>query len=288
MTLPILPAAFDLDALIGSSWLREHGLPIVIILSVAYLIRSFGSLVVKRLIRQAMNHRPFPTPGDRKKRISTLNSISGTSLNILTFIIGGLMVINELGVNTSPILASAGFISLTIGFGAQALIRDFMAGLFITAENQYRVGDIVELQTSVSRIKGTVEHVTTRATVLRDTSGYIHHVPNGGIITSTNKTMDYRYLNEEITVDRRTDLKKLEHIINHIGEELVAIPEFEHYLRQPLKMQGITRLDDNGLSVRIRGKISPGNTDALKSELFTRLNTAFIKHSIKLTKHIEE
>lgn len=288
MTVSILLATIDLDMLTGSSWLREHGLPIVVILSVAYLIRSFGALIIRRLIRQAMNHRPFPTPTDRKKRISTLNSITSTSLNIMTFIIGGLMIINELGVNTSPILASAGFISLTIGFGAQALIRDFMAGLFITAENQYRVGDIVELQTSVSRVKGTVEHVTTRATVLRDITGYIHHIPNGGIITSTNKTMDYRYLNEELTVDRKTDLKKLEHIINHIGEELMALPEFEHYLRQPLTMQGVTRLDDAGLSVRIKGKISPGNTDALKSELFSRLNTAFIKHSIKLTKRTEE
>ncbi|WP_416348154.1 mechanosensitive ion channel family protein, partial [Escherichia coli] len=87
-----------------------------------------------------------------------------------------------------PLIASAGLIGVTIGFGAQAIIRDFITGLFIIGENQYRVGDIVEFTDNAS---GTVERIGSRSTVIRDIEGNVHYLPNGSITHVINKTMGY-------------------------------------------------------------------------------------------------
>jgi len=264
-------------------WLATHAGNILLILVISYLIRAFSKLLLGRIIQRTVRHNSFPTETDRKKRVRTLTSITRTGINVLTAVIAGLMIINEIGIDTRPLLASAGFIGLTVGFGAQSLIRDFMAGVFITTENQYRVGDIIIIRTSVNEIEGTVEAITTRLTTLRDLNGYVHNIPNGGIVTSTNKTMDYGSINEVIYVPRETDLKLIEHVINHIGEQLAALPDFQNVITQPPQFTGITELQGDAIGLRIYGKTIAGDPTVLRAELLSRLNAAFIKNKIKLS-----
>src|SRR5690606_11909016 len=110
-----------------------------------------------------------------------------------------------------------------LGFGAQSMVKNFLAGFFILAENHYRVGDVIKINQTVS---GVVERVTLRETVLRDLDGMVHHVPNGEISIATNMTMEYANVNLDIRVDYDTDLEKLEEVINDIGGQLSEDPEW--------------------------------------------------------------
>ncbi len=128
------------------------------------------------------------------------------------YVVAAIMIISELGVNTAPLLASAGIFGIALGFGAQSLIKDLVSGIFIITENQYRVGDVIEL----GNVSGIVEAITIRTTVLRDQSGNQHHVPNGSIVRTTNKTMGFGGIDENIVVGADTDIQKLVEIINRL------------------------------------------------------------------------
>lgn len=205
-------------------------------------------------------------------------------MRVSVFVIAVMMIISELGINTGPLVASAGVIGVALGFGAQSLIRDFMSGFFIITENQFRVGDIIEIATNVSnvRISGTVEAITIRTTVIRDLDGKLHHVPNGNIIVTTNMTMNFAKLNEELVIEQDTDLAKLEHVINHTGEELAADPTFKHRIIEPPYFARIDRINNDGLVVKIFGKTTPGEQWSVKGELYKRLTKALEKNHIEL------
>ena len=165
-----------------------------------------------------------------------------------------------------------------MGFGAQSLIKDFVSGIFIIIENQYRVGDVV----AIGGVDGVVQDVTIRTTVLRDLDGNVHHVPNGNITVTTNKTIGYSGINEEIIVDASTDLALLEHVINHVGEQLAAMPDLQIYIKETPQFRQVIGLNANGMVVKIVGQATAGDSWRVKGELYRLLKHAFEKHKIKL------
>lgn len=266
-------------------WAAEHLLQILIIVIGAEILYRVSTKTINRVVHHA-THRPdlFPTEVDRRKRVKTLDSLVNATLRVVIFIIATIMVINELGVNTGPLIASAGVIGVALGFGAQSLIKDFMSGFFIITENQYRVGDVIEIATMVGNVKvtGTVEAITIRTTVLRDLSGQLHHIPNGNIIVTTNMTMNYASLNEEIMLDKDTDIDKLEHVINHTGEELANSPDYKRTIIEPPHFERVETIAGEGVVVKILGKTIPGEQWKLKGVFYRRLLKAFDKNHIKL------
>ena len=144
----------------------------------------------------------FPSKSDREKRISTLDSIAAAIISFVVWSVAVLMIMNLLGINTAPLIASAGILSVALGFGAQSLVKDFITGMFIIAENQYRVGDYVEIQ----NVRGTVKAVTMRTTVVEDVDGSIFHIPNGSIIVTGNHTMSNNKVSIEISASTETDI----------------------------------------------------------------------------------
>src|SRR5690606_12957323 len=150
-------------------------------------------------------------------------------------------------------------------------IKDFVSGVFIIVENQYRVGDIIQ----INDIDGVVEAITIRTTVLRDLDGNLHHVPNGSIVVTTNKTMDYGRINEDIVVGFDTDIEQLEHIINHTGAQLAAVAEFKDDIMDPPHFARVTGFSERGMTVKILGKTTPGEQWRVKGELYKRLKKSF-------------
>jgi small conductance mechanosensitive channel len=175
-------------------------------------------------------------------------------------------------------LASAGVLGIALGFGAQKLINDLVSGIFIISENQYRVGDQVEIE----GIAGIVEAITIRTTILRDLSGALHHIPNGSIVVTTNKSMGFGVLNLDITVTTDTDITKLEHIINHVGERLASDPAFKDDIVEAPHFERVTDFTGNGTTVKVLAKTLTGRQLAVKSRFFTDLKVALGEHSIKL------
>lgn len=226
----------------------------------------------------------FGNEADRKKRLATLEGLIDAILKIGTFAVAFLMIVNELGINTAPILASAGVVGIALGIGAQSLIRDFMSGFFIIAENQYRVGDVVEISTLVGNVKvvGTVQAITVRTTIVRDLDGMLHHVPNGSIVVASNKTFGLGRINEDIIVDPDTDLDQLEQVVKQVGEKMAAEAAYEKKIKKAPTVGQIVGYNDRGIIVKIIADTQPGSQWEVKSEFYKRLRPELKKSKIKV------
>lgn len=268
-------------------WLSVHALNIIIILIVAWAVRRFGVRAFRSLFKHTLRPELYKTKTDREKRIRTLNSMSSAFVKTAVFIVAGFLLIGEINPSyTAALFASAGLVTVALGFGAQSLIRDIVSGVFIITENQYRIGDEVELRSTVwgSTAEGTVEDITLRTTILRDLDGNVHHVPNGGIGYATNKTLGFNRMNEDFSVALDTDIDKLEHIINHVGEQLAADAEFKNKILDPPHFERIIGFDSDGILVKVLGKTTPADQRRVQSEFYRRLRKAFHKNDIFLSK----
>lgn len=275
-----MDANYLVDTLVGdvARWWTDHGWKIFLILIVLAAIRQFGSKFVAQIIKRTVRKDLFPTQSDRDKRIKTLDSLITAFFSFFAWIIAIIMILDELDVKTGPLLASAGVVGVALGFGAQSLIKDFLSGVFIIIENQYRVGDVVEL----GKISGTVEGITPRTTIVRDLDGNLHHIPNGQISITTNKTMDFGNINIDIEVGYETDIDKLIHVINHVGEELAANTEFGSFIKEPPHFERIKAFGQNGIIIKILGKTAPSKQWRIRGELYKSLKKAFERNGIQI------
>lgn len=264
-------------------WFSAHSVNIIAILLGAYIIRRFGIEVLNRLLKHTVRPDIYPSKADRDKRIKTLNSLISAGMRVSVYIIAGILIIGEINPSyTTALFASAGLITVALGFGAQSLIRDFASGIFIITENQYRIGDEVMLTAGagIGTVSGIVEDLTIRTTVLRDLDGNVHHMPNGNISVTTNKTLGYSRLNEDVTVAIDTKLDRLEHVINHVGEQVASLPELEHKVLQAPYMASVKAISNEGLVVKILAKTAPADQWLVRSEFFKRLPKAFADSDI--------
>lgn len=262
----------------ATHWLDQHFVNILIILLGAYVFRKFGTKIISTMMNKTIRHDLFPSESDRKKRVETLDNLIGAILRLAAWVIAGFMIISELGINTAPLLASAGVFGLALGFGAQSLVKDFVTGIFIITENQYRIGDWIE----VNNVKGVVEAITIRTTVIRSLSGELSHIPNGSITVTTNKSMDFGSINEDITVAMNSDIAKVEHVINHVGEQVAADHEFKDMIKEPPQFVQVKGFDTSGIVIKVLGKTTSGNAWKVKSEFYKRLIKAFDQHNIEV------
>ncbi len=260
-------------------WIDQHLVNIILIIIFAIIARRALTSVTVKLLSKTIRTDMYPTETDRKKRLTTLRELMTAVIKIGVWLVAFMMIITEIGINTAPLLASAGIIGIALGFGAQSLVKDFVSGIFIIIENQYRVGDVIE----IAGANGTVESVGMRTTVLRDLSGYVHHVPNGLIEVTTNKTIGYNRINEEIVVGFDSDIERVEHIINHVGEEIAALPDFEKVIKEPFKFSSVKGYAVNGLIIGILGKTKAGEQWRVRTEMYKRLKKAFDKAGIEVT-----
>lgn len=260
-------------------WLDAHAVNIVLILVLTWILHRFGAQGLKRIIARTVRPDLYPTKVDREKRVKTLESLAKAIVRVGVYMIAVILIIGEINPSyTTALFASAGLITVALGFGAKDLVNDFMSGIFIITENQYRVGDVVE----IAGVNGTVEDVTIRTTILRDMDGNVHHVPNGDITVTTNKTMGYSRLNEEITFAPKTDIEHVEHIINHVGQQLAAKAAFENKIKEAPHFFAVMGYGPTGTVVKIVAKVTAGDKMEVKSELYKLLDKAFKANGIEV------
>lgn len=262
-----------------SEWFGDHLINILAILIGAWLVRRFAARVISGVVNRTVRADLYPAKVDREKRIRTLDTLVTAIVRLGVYILATILIIGEINPQyTTALFASAGLIGVALGFGAKDLINDFMSGIFIITENQYRVGDVIE----VGGVNGVVEDITIRTTVLRDLDGDLHHVPNGTIKLTTNKTLGYSCVNEDIVVAYDTDMQRLEHIINHIGDEMAADTTIGKKIIEPVRLLRIDGFGDNGIIVKILAKTVAGEQWEVKGDLYKRLKTAFEKNHIEI------
>jgi small-conductance mechanosensitive channel len=268
---------FMIDTLLDFA--KDHSFNIIVILTIAYLLRRFAMLFIRQLIRSAIKPDSFKTEMDEKQREDTLVSTVGAGVRVSIWILTILLLLAEVGIDIAPLLAGAGIAGVALGFGAQSMVKDFLSGVFILMENQYRVGDVIEINQTVS---GQVEMVTLRATVLRDLDGMVHHISNGQINIATNMTMEYANVNLDLGVGYSTDIDQLEKVINKVGQDLADDPAWTEKIFEAPKFLRINDFADSSIVVKIIGMTAPMQQWAVTGELRSRLKKAFDKHDIEI------
>jgi len=260
------------------AWFLEHG-SIILAISVVGIGLWFA---LKKFLPSLVRSSVVRTRGESKegirKRTETLVSVFMGVGRAVIVIIVIFMILSELGINITPILAGLGVAGIAVGFGAQYLIRDLIAGTFIIMENQYRVGDVAK----IADIAGLVEEVNLRKTVLRDLDGIVHHIPNGEIRVASNYTRHFARVNLDISVAYGTDLDHAISVINRVGQELTADEKWDKLIISAPQVLRVQNLGDSGIDIRILGDVKPMQQWAIMGELRLRLKKAFDAEGIEI------
>jgi small-conductance mechanosensitive channel len=259
-------------------WLLHHGIKILIIAIAAWLLNKIICKIIIKAVRIGVIHDKTIAKDAKKKREETLIRIftGATRIGILTVAI--LMILQEAGIKIGPILAGAGIVGLAFGFGGQYLIKDIITGLFIILENQYRIGDVINVDT----IGGLVEDISLRKTILRDLDGTVHHIPHGEIKTVSNLSKGYARVNLDIGVSYSSDLEHVIKVINRTGKELAEDPLFKDLIIKPPQFLRVDDFADSAVIVKILGDTNPLKQWEVTGELRKRIKIAFDKEGIEI------
>jgi len=261
------------------NWLGPQGIRVLAIIIVAitlyFLLRHFASLLIKRHVSLQMKKQ---AKGEIKKRVTTLSSFSVTAGTAIIVIIAILTILPEFGVNITATLAGIGIIGIAVGFGAQSLIKDLLAGIFILLEDQYRVGDVAK----IAGIGGLVEKIELRRTVLRDLDGIVHSIPNGEIKVASNFTKGYSRVNLNVSVAYGEDLDHVIEIINRVCKEMAEDPKWSADFVNTPKVLRVDNLGDSGIDIKILGDTKPLRQWDVMGELRLRIKRTFDKEGIEI------
>lgn len=257
-------------------------LEIIIIIVVAIALYWLGPRVVMWLTRHAFvttYQRTLPKK-DLEKRHKTLGGLFANVWRIIVVVIAGYAIFTHFfnSAALAPLFASAGIIGVAFGFGAQSLVKDFLSGVFIISENQYRVGDIIE----IDGFGGTVERIGVRSTVIRDVEGNVHFFPNGVVQHVINKTMGYSKVYFTITVAPDTNISTASDIINRIGEEISSEEKWQRKVIEPPHFDILGDFNASSISLVVSGKTQPSDQWALTAEMRRRILREFEKEHIEL------
>ena len=206
-------------------------------------------------------------------RSETLLLLLRKTILFVMFTLVFLLLLSSMGINIGPLLAGAGVIGLAIGFGAQTLVRDIIAGIFFLIDDAFRVGDYIE----TGGLKGTVEHISLRSLRLRSPRGPVHTIPFGNMGTVTNNSRDYIISKLDFRVRYDTDVDKVRKIIKKINKKIMKDEEMGPVMLDKLKSQGVRELDDSAMIMRVKFKTIPGEQFVIRREVFRMMQEAFSK-----------
>ena len=267
-----------------TSFALDHWVNLMGIVLVTLLAYFVGTRLVDVVVHKAVKgarHREWHKK-DIEKRQKTLSGLFHVIWKIVVIAAFTYAFLNEffphIETTLAPLFASAGIIGIALGFGAQSLIKDFLSGIFIISENQYRVGDIID----IDGFSGTVERIGTRSTVLRDAEGNVHYFPNGMVQNVINKTLGYSMARFTLLVQPNTDIDKLADIIDEIGAKLADEEAWKDKIIKAPAFVSLGDITGNSTEVIVAGKTQPSDQWAVTAEMRRRLHESFERHGIQL------
>jgi small-conductance mechanosensitive channel len=286
----------------GMDWLAENAqaliakpAKILLIVVLATLVRYLAHRAIRRLTeRTATGAVPSILRGRRARatakgdaldqltarrtqRAEAIGSALRSFASIGVLGIAVVLVLGELGINLAPILASAGVVGVALGFGAQNLVKDFIAGIGIILEDQYGVGDVVDL----GEASGTVEAVGLRITRLRDVNGVVWYARNGEILRVGNKSQGYAQVVIDMPVAHDTDLERCRAIMQEVADEMYAEEEWAPALLAPPESLGVEQITSEGVFMRLQVRSTNADQWRVGRELRMRLKERFVAEGIR-------
>jgi len=245
---------------------------ILLISVLAVVVWEVASSLIERRLSGGSNGASPST------RARTLLPLAQTALKIVLVILVAMVVLAEIGVDITPLLAGAGVVGLAVGFGAQKLVQDVITGWFILMEDTIAVGDVAE----VAGHAGLVERINIRTIRLRDLSGVVHTIPFSTVDAVKNFTKDFSYYLFEVGVAYREDTDAVIEVLRALDEEMRSDPDFASDILEPLEVMGVDRFEDSAVIVRVRTKTKPLRQWAVGREFNRRMKKVFDEKGIEI------
>lgn len=281
-------------------WMDQHqaalvGVParILLIVAVAVALRLVaGKLIIRAVTRltqrrtkRRVGHGEAATQSERiaaerrHQRAQTIGAVLTSTASVVIGVVAVMLVLGEFGINLGPIIASVGIIGLAVGFGAQSLVSDVVAGVFMLAEDQYGVGDWVDVYGYAS---GTIEHVGLRTTQLRDSNGALWFVRNGQIVCVGNHAQDWARALLDIPVAYDQNIERASQLLLDTARELANDPDWSHAIIDDPEVWGVSSLTREAVTVQLAVTTAPQQQWSVARELRHRIKAAFDEHGARI------
>ncbi len=285
-----------------ADWFVDRPLRIVVVLALAWVVSRIARRVVRRIVRQVVapdhgatlarldrlgvpgtglidDRRDDPIAESRRQaRALSISNVLGSTIGVGVWTIAGITALGIVGIELGPLIAGAGIAGVALGFGAQSLVRDCIAGLFMLMEDQYGIGDVVDLGEAV----GTVERITLRATVLRALNGTVWHVPNGEVRRVGNLSQLWSVAVIDVDVAYDTDIAAARRIIEATARAVCSDPAFAASIIEEPTVLGVESLGADGITIRLTVKVEPGTQWALQRAVREELKRAFDNAGVEI------
>ena len=281
-----------------ADWLIGRPLSVLATVVVAWIATRIAQRYVRRLVKRIVapdrdatvrrlakigidnptsliGTEPVPR---RDARATSISDVVGSTITAVIWVVAFILVLGEFGFDLGPFIAGAGIAGVALGFGAQSLVKDCIAGLFMLVEDQYGIGDIVDLGEAI----GEVEQVTLRTTVLRSLDGTVWHVPNGEVQRVGNKSQLWSIALVDIDVAYDSDIAAAKNLMLSTATEVCASKQWSpDVLDEPIVL-GVESLGADGITLRMIVKTSPGSQWALQRELREALKASYDNAGIEI------
>ncbi|OZM71579.1 mechanosensitive ion channel protein MscS [Amycolatopsis antarctica] len=280
----------------SADWLVKKPLTILLIMLLAFTVRL--------LLRKMINRATAPRPGKggdklpallrplrdrsaemlgpvvmerRRQRAKTIGSVLSSVTTFLVYGLAFVLVLGELGINLGPIIASAGVVGVALGFGAQNLVRDFLSGIFMMLEDQYGVGDVVD----VGEASGTVEAVGLRITTLRDINGTVWYVRNGEVLRVGNSSQGFAVAVVDVPVSYTTDVGKATSVLGTVATAAAQSDALRADVLDPPEILGVESVTSEAIQLRLTVKVRPGRQWAVQRAMRAKIMPALEEAGIE-------
>jgi len=269
---------WGIDIEVGRMFTRS-ALSILLILLLSFITWQLIKARIDQKIKEEMpdDDGEAEEGGAGGSRMGTLLVLLRKFVFTVMFVMVALIILASLGVNIGPLIAGAGVFGLALGFGAQTLVKDIIAGVFFLIDDAFRVGDFIEC----SGTKGSVEHISLRSLRLRNARGPVHTIPFGSMGTVTNMSRDYIITKLDFRVRYDTNVDKVRKIIKKINVQIAQDPEMGPNLLDKIKSQGVKELDDSAMIMRLKFKTIPGEQFVIRREVFRMIQESFRDNGIE-------
>jgi len=288
-----------------TDWFVARPLTIVVILLVTWIVTRIVRKVIRRTAyhvvaepdlgtarlqhvvrRRVGSTRSTPAPDldvllrdpRRHARATAISTVLGSTATVVLWTLALLLVLGEVDIDLAPIIAGAGIAGVALGFGAQSLVKDCLAGLFILIEDQFGIGDIVDL----GEAQGAVERVSLRATVVRGPDGTVWHVPNGVVMRVGNRSQSWAVAVIDVPVAHGSDLAEVTGFIETAATEVAAAPDLAALILEPPEVLGVEAFAADSLTIRVIVKTTPGSQLVVQRALRQRVKELFDEHGVEI------
>ena len=233
-------------------------------------IAQHDSMAARQLGRVGLGSSADDPDPRREARSQSISGVVGSTAAVIIWVVALITVLGEVGIDLGPLIAGAGIAGIALGFGAQNIVKDFLAGLFVLIEDQYGIGDVVDL----GEASGTVQEISLRATVLRAQDGTVWHVPNGEVVRVGNRSQLWSVAVVDVTVAYSSDLVEAQTVILQTANDVCESAAWKDQVLEAPDLLGVEAFATLGITVRIVVKTAAGTQWALQRALREAIKTA--------------